>query len=188
MLAHCHGQIWNASRVASAMGINDKTARSYLDILTETYMVRQLQPWHENISKRQVKSPKVYFRDTGLLHSLLDLQTLHTIAGHPQSGASWEGFAVEEVIRSIRPSQAYYWATYSGAELDMFFIFDGRRYGIEFKFSEAPDKTKSTLIAIDSLGLHKLLIVYPGDKTWPVSEKIFVCPVIRAKEFIISED
>lgn len=184
MLAHYHGQTWNASRLASAMGINDKTSRSYLDILTETYMIRQLQPWHENIRKRQVKSPKIYFRDTGLLHSLLDLQDSHAIIGHPQAGASWEGFALEQVWRSVRPTEAYYWATYSHAELDLFFILNGRRFGIEFKFSEAPDKTRSMTIALESLKLDKLLIVYPGDKTWPINEKIMVCPITQVKEML----
>ena len=184
MLAHYHGQIWNASRIGSALGINDKTARSYLDILTETYMIRQLQPWYENISKRQMKSPKIYFCDTGLLHSLLDLSDFHAITGHPQVGASWEGFAMEQIVRMIKPSQLYYWATYSGAELDVFIIVNGRRYGIEFKFSEAPDKTKSMAIAIESLKLNKLLIVYPGEESWPVNKKITVCPIDRVEEFL----
>ncbi|MEK6765741.1 MAG: ATP-binding protein [Planctomycetota bacterium] len=184
MLAHYHGQIWNASRIGAALGINDKTARSYLDILTETYMIHQFQPWHENISKRQVKSHKIYFRDTGLLHSLLDLRDFHAITGHPQVGASWEGFAMEQIVRTIRPSQLYYWATYSGAELDMFFIVNGKRYGIEFKFSEAPDKTKSMTTAIESLKLNKLLIVYPGEKSWPVNKTISVCPIDKVEEFL----
>jgi len=187
MLAHYHGQIWNASRIGSALGVNDKTVRSYLDLLTETYMIRQLQPWHENIRKRQVKSAKIYFRDTGLLHSLLDLQDLHAVTGHPQVGASWEGFALEQILRTIRPSQAYYWATYGGAELDMFFVLNGRRYGFEFKFSEAPNKTKSMSIAIESLKLHKLLIVYPGENTWPVDDKITVCPIMKVNDLINTE-
>jgi len=185
MLAHYHGQIWNASRIGSALGVNDKTARSYLDILTETYMTYQLQPWHENIRKRQVRSPKIYFRDTGLLHSLLDLRDFHAVTGHPQVGASWEGFAMEQIIRRTNPSQVYYWATYSGAELDMFIVVNGKRYGIEFKFNEAPDKTKSMAVAIESLKLDKLLIVYPGEKTWPVDETISVCPIARAEELLV---
>jgi len=185
MLAHYHGQSWNASRIAAAMGLNSKTVRSYLDILTETYMIRQLQPWHENISKRQVKSPKIYFCDTGLLHSLLDLRDYHAITGHPQVGASWEGFALEQVLRLVRPSQAYYWATYSHAELDLFFILNGKRYGIEFKFSEAPQKTKSMTLAVQSLNLDKLFIVYPGDETWPVNEKITVCPVREVRQMLV---
>ncbi|MBN2316846.1 MAG: ATP-binding protein [Sedimentisphaerales bacterium] len=185
MLAHYHGQTWNASRIGSALGINDKTARSYLDILTQTYMIQQLQPWHENIAKRQVKSPKIYFRDTGLLHSLLDLRDFHSIMGHPQVGASWEGFAMEQIIRKTHPSQVYYWATYSGAELDMFLIVNGKRYGIEFKFSEAPDKTKSMAIAIESLKLDKLLIVIPGDKSWPINETISVCPIDKVEKVLV---
>ena len=177
MLAHYHGQSWNASRIASAMGIDGKTARSYLDILTETYMIRQLQPWYENIRKRQVKSPKIYFCDTGILHSLLDLRDYHAITGHPQVGASWEGFAAEQVLRVIHPSQAYYWATYSDAELDLFFILNGQRYGIEFKFSEAPDKTRSMITAVKALKLDKLFVVYPGENVWPMAEKITACPI-----------
>jgi predicted AAA+ superfamily ATPase len=184
MLAHYHGQTWNASRIATAMGMNSKTMRSYLDILTETYMIRQLQPWHENISKRQVKSPKIYFCDTGLLHTLLDLQDYRTIMGHPQVGASWEGFALEQILRIIHLSQAYYWATYSQAELDLFFILNGKRYGIEFKFSEAPQKTRSMTIALKSLKLDRLFIVYPGDKVWPMTKKITVCPVFHFKEVL----
>lgn len=185
MMAHYHGQVWNASRMGSALGINDKTARAYLDILTQTYMIHQLQPWHQNISKRQVKSPKTYFRDSGLLHSLLDLRDFHALTGHPQVGASWEGFAMEQVIRRTHPSQVYYWATYSGAELDMFTVVNGRRYGIEFKFSEAPDQTKSMAIAIESLKLDRLLIVYPGQESWPVNEAICVCPITKVEEFLV---
>ena len=184
MLAHYHGQVWNASRISSALGINDKTVRSYLDILSETYMIHQLQPWHENIKKRQVKSPKIYFRDTGVLHGLLDLRDFHAVTGHPQVGASWEGFSMEQIIRTINPSQVYYWATYSGAELDMLMIVNGKRYGMEFKFSEAPDKTKSMSVAIESLKLDKLLIVYPGKKSWPVSETISVCPMDKVGEYL----
>ena len=183
MLAHYHGQIWNASRISAALGVNDKTARSYLDILSHTYMIHQLQPWHENIRKRQVKSPKIYFRDTGVLHGLLDLRDFHAITGHPQVGASWEGFAMEQIIRRIHPTQVYYWATYSGAELDMFMIVNGRRYGMEFKFSEAPDKTKSMAVAIESLKLDRLLIVYPGQESWPINEIIAVCPIDKVGEF-----
>ena len=185
MLAHYHGQTWNASRIGSALGINDKTARSYLDILTQTYMIHQIQPWHENIRKRQVKSPKIYFRDTGLLHSLLDLRDFHTVTGHPQVGASWEGFAMEQIIRRMNPTQVYYWATYSGAELDMFMIINGQRYGIEFKFNEAPDKTKSMSIAVESLQLDKLLIVYPGENSWPINETIVVCPIDKVEESLV---
>ncbi|MBN1943511.1 MAG: DUF4143 domain-containing protein, partial [Phycisphaerae bacterium] len=146
----------------------------YLDILTETFMIRQLQPWRENIAKRQVKSPKIYFCDTGLLHSLLDINDSLGLYGHPQVGASWEGFAMEQILRIVRPAQAYFWATYAHAELDLFFIRNGKRYGLEFKMNEAPSKTKSMDMALESLKLDKLLIVYPGETSWPVNEKITV--------------
>lgn len=181
MLAHYHGQTWNASRIAASMGLSDKTVRSYLDILTETYMIRQLVPWYENIGKRQVKSPKVYFRDTGLLHNLLSLEDYHAITGHPQAGASWEGFAMEQVLELLRPPEAYFWTTYGQAELDLFFIMNNRRYGLEFKFSEAPEITKSMQISIESLKLDKLFVVYPGDQEYPVDSKITVCPIDKVK-------
>ncbi len=177
MLAHWHGQVWNASRIAAAMGINDKTARRYLDILTETYMIRQLPPWFENLGKRQVKSPKVYFRDSGLLHHLLTLDDFHSITGHPQVGASWEGFALEQILLALRPTQAYYWGTYQKAELDLLLVHEGRRYGVEFKFSEAPEVTKSMRIAVESLQLERLFIVYPGTSEYPVDAVISACPI-----------
>ncbi len=182
MLSHFHGNIWNASRAGTSLGLNDKTVRSYLDLLTETYMLRQLQPWHENLNKRQVKAPKVYFRDSGLLHSLLGLQDFHAIVGHPQAGASWEGFALEQILRIVRPASAYFWATYSGVEIDLFFIANGRRYGVECKFSEAPRPTRSMSVAIESLRLDKLLVVYPGDKTWLMSKQITVCPIHEVRD------
>ena len=182
MLSHYHRQTWNASHIAAALGLSDKTVRSYLDLLTETYILRQLQPWHENISKRQVKSPKVYFRDSGLLHSLLGMHDFHAVIGHPQVGASWEGFALEQVLRIVRPTQAYFWATYSGAELDLFFIADGLRCGVECKFAEAPQATKSMMAAIESLRLDKLLIVHPGDQVWPVNGRITACPILKVGE------
>jgi len=185
MLAHYHGQTWNASELGRSMGLSDKTIRSYLDILTETYMIRQLQPWHENLHKRQVKAPKVYFRDTGLLHNLLELPDLHALTGHPRVGASWEGFALEQVIRILQPSQAYYWATYDRAELDLFLILDGKNYGIEFKFNEAPAVTKSMYIAIKDLSLKKLLIVYPGKEIYPAGDKITACPIQNVPDMLL---
>ena len=143
MLAHYHGQTWNASELARSMGLSDKTVRGYLDILTGTYMVRQLQPWFANLGKRQVKAPKVYFRDSGLLHHLMDIQTRHHLLGHPKVGASWEGFAVEQVMRAFEPTQAYFWSTHGGAELDLIFMHGGRRLGFEIKFTEAPRLTRA---------------------------------------------
>jgi len=139
MLAHYHGQTWNASELGRSLDLSDKTVRSYLDILSGTFMVRQLQPWYENLGKRQVKAPKIYLRDSGLLHALLSLPGFQTLHGYPRVGASWEGFAIEQALEMIRPSQAFFWATHSGAEVDLFFIHHGRRYGIECKFSETPN-------------------------------------------------
>jgi hypothetical protein len=177
MLAHYHGQTLNASELGRSLGLSDKTIRSYLDILSGTFMVRQLQPWHENISKRQVKAPKIYFRDSGVHHTLLDVPDLHALMGHPRLGASWEGFALEQVIQLVNPSEAYFWATHSGAEVDLFFIRGGKRYGVEFKFSEAPKISKSMRIAQADLSLDHLWIVYPGKESYPVDEKISVIPL-----------
>ena len=177
MLAHFHGQVWNASELGRSMGLSDKTVRSYLDILTGTYMVRQLQPWHENVSKRQVKSPKIYLRDSGIVHSLLSIPDMETLTGHPRLGASWEGFALEQIVTAMRPPEVYFWATHSGAELDLFFLKDGKRYGVEFKYSEAPKITKSMRVALQDLALDYLWVVYPGNESYPVDEKISVMPL-----------
>lgn len=184
MLAHYHGQTWNAAELARSMGVSDKTVRAYLDILTGTFMIRQLQPWHENIGKRQVKAPKVYFRDSGLLHSLLGLTDERSLLGHPKVGASWEGFALEQVLRAARPTAAYFWATHSGAEVDLFFLREGRRLGVEVKFNEAPQITSSMHAALKELRLDHLWIVYPGLHTYPVHEKITVCPLQRVADSV----
>lgn len=183
MLAHFHGQTLNSSELGRSLGVSDKTIRSYLDILTGTYMVRQLQPWHENLGKRQVKAPKIFFRDSGLLHSLLGISDLHSLLGHPRLGASWEGFALEQVLKFVNPSEAYFWATYSGAEIDLFFIKEGKRYGVEFKFNEAPKVTKSMRVAIKDLSLEHVWIIYPGENEYPVDEKISVVPLRQAGGF-----
>jgi predicted AAA+ superfamily ATPase len=177
MLAHYHGQTWNASELARSMGLSDKTVRSYLDILTGTFMVRQLSPWYENIAKRQVKAPKIYLRDSGILHSLLNLPDFHSLLGHPRVGASWEGFALEQTLQIIKPPQAFYWATHGGAELDLFIPHLGHRYGIEFKFSETAKMSKSMQIAVEVLALDHLWIIHPGQHSYPIREKISACPL-----------
>ena len=177
MLAHYHGQTWNASELGRSMGLSDKTVRSYLDILSGTFMVRQLQPWFENLGKRQVKSPKIYLRDSGLLHSLLDISDHHTLLGHPKIGASWEGYVIEQVLQTIRPAQAYFWATHSGAEVDLVFPHQGRNFGVEVKFSEAPKITASMRTALSDLGLEHLWVLYPGQHAYPVDECISVLPL-----------
>lgn len=181
MLAHYHGQTLNASELGRSLAVSDKTVRSYLDILTGTFMVRQLQPWHENIGKRQVKAPKIYLRDSGLLHSLLELPDMHQLLAHPKLGASWEGYALEQVVQILNPSEVYFWATHSGAELDLFFLQSGKRYGIEFKFNEAPKISKSMRVALDCLALDHLWVVYPGKESYPVTEKITVVPLSRVQ-------
>ena len=160
--------------MARSMGLTDKTVRSYLDVLTGTFMVRQLQPWYENIGKRQVKAPKIYLRDSGILHGLLNLPDFHSLSGHPRAGASWEGFVLEQILQNIRPPQAFFWATHTGAELDLFLSYRGRRCGAEFKFSEAPKITKSMRIALDALKLDYMWIIYPGQDSYPVDDKISV--------------
>ena len=177
MLAHNHGQTWNAAEVGRSMGLSDKTVRSYLDILTGTFMIRQLQPWFENLGKRQVKSPKIYFRDTGLLHSLLDIPDKHSLLGHPKVSASWEGFALEQALQILHPYAAYFWGTHAGAELDLVFQFQGKRYGMEIKFNEAPSLTPSMRIAAAELELDHLWIVYPGSETYPVGKNITTLPL-----------
>jgi predicted AAA+ superfamily ATPase len=184
MLAHYHGQAWNASEISRSMGLSDKTVRSYLDILTGTYMVRQLQPWYENIGKRQVKSPKIYLRDTGILHCLLDLPDEHVLLGHPRVGASWEGFAVEQILQYWERGQAYFWATHSGAEMDLFLVHKGKRYGFELKLNEAPKITKSMRVAQSDLGLEHLWVVYPGSEMYRVDPKITVLPLERIEETV----
>jgi predicted AAA+ superfamily ATPase len=177
MLAHYHGQTWNASAIAGSMGLSDKTVRSYLDILTGTFMVRQLQPWHQNVGKRQVKAPKVFLRDSGLLHSLLEIADRRALLAHPRAGASFEGFAIEQVLRAVAPQQAFFWATYGGAELDLFFMHQGRRHGVEVKFSESPIPTRSMRTAVETLSLDHLWLIYPGQHSYPVDEKISAWPL-----------
>lgn len=176
MLTHNHAQIFNASELGKSLGLNHKTIRNYLDILTGTFMVRELPAWHENISKRQVKSPKIYFRDSGILHSLLGINSQVSLHSHIKCGASWEGFALEEIIQQhqAKSGECYFWSTQHGAELDLLILKKGKRFGYEFKFSESPKTTKSMHIAIQDLGLDHLTIIYPGPHTYPLDEKITV--------------
>ena len=177
MLAHCHGQIWNAADPARSLAVSEPTVRRYLDVLTQTFMVRQLQPWHQNLGKRQVKAPKLYFRDTGLLHALMGLPDMDALLHHPRSGASWEGFALEQVLRIAAPDEAYFWATHNGAELDLLLIKDGRRVGVEFKRADAPGMTTSMKIAMHDLQLDRLYVVYPGERRYALTERIEAVPL-----------
>ena len=177
MLAHYHGQTWNAAEPARALGVSESTVRRYLDHLTQTFMVRQLQPWHANLAKRQVKAPKIYFRDTGLLHAMLGIRHLPQLLSHPLSGASWEGFALEQVLRIAQPDQAYFWATHQGAELDLLMFKDQQRIGVEFKRSDAPSLTPSMRVALHDLKLDRLYVVYPGKQRYALSEQVEVVPL-----------
>jgi uncharacterized protein len=177
MVAHYHGQIWNAAELARSLAVNESTVRRYLDLLTGVFMVRQLQPWFENLGKRQVKAPKVYIRDSGLLHTLLNISTARDLALHPKVGASWEGYAIEEVIKALRPDASYYWATHGGAEIDLLLFKGGRRIGIECKRTDAPTLTPSMRIALEDLKLSELKVVYPGDRRYRLAPKVEVVPL-----------
>ena len=177
MMAHYHGQIWNAAEFARALGANEGTARRYLDILTGAFMVRALPPWFANVRKRQVKSPRIYIRDTGLLHALLTLETDEEVAGHPKVGASFEGFAVEQLVSAFEVGGACFWATHGGAELDLLIMRGGKRYGFECKLADAPGTTRSMRVSLNDLELAHLWVVYPGDDAYPLDERISVLPV-----------
>ena len=170
MVAHFHGQTWNAAEFARSLGSAETTARRYLDILTSMFLVRQLPPWFENLGKRQVKAPKIYVRDAGLLHALLGVPTAGALGGHPKLGASWEGFVVEQVASQLGERNLWFWGTHAGAELDVFTQIAGRRIGIEVKHADAPGLTKSMHIARADLKLDRLLIVTPGDRSYPVAD------------------
>ena len=178
MLAHWHGQLWNGAELGRAFGVAHTTVRRYLDLLTSVFMVRQLQPWHENIAKRQVRSPKVFISDSGLLHALLGLTTREDVVSHPVVGASWEGFVVQQVIHLLgaRPEQCYHWSTHSGAELDLLILAGNRRYGFEVKRAEAPRLTASMRGAFETLGLERLYVVHAGTQTYHMAAGIRALP------------
>ncbi len=178
MVAHYHGQTWNAAEPARSLGVTEPTIRRYLDLLDGTFMVRQLQPWHANLLKRQVKSPKVYFRDSGLLHFLLGIRSDGDLQRHPKSGASWEGFALEEALRALNPDEAYFWATHNGAELDLLAVKNGRNIGVEFKRVDAPVLTASMRTALADLGLDHLTVIYPGERGYALADQVTVVPLV----------
>lgn len=177
MLAHYHGQIWNGADFARSLGVSEHTVRRYLDLLSGTYVVRQVPSWFENIGKRQYRAPKVYVRDSGLLHALLSLRDRSELEAHPKLGASWEGFALEQVLSAVGTGEAFFWGTHAGAELDLLLFRRGRRYGVEFKYGGAPAMTRSLHIALADLGLERAWIVYPGTERYPVHEKVEVLPL-----------
>ena len=174
MLAHHHAQLWNASEIGRSFGVADTTVRNYLDKLTDALVVRQLKPWHENLGKRQVKSPKIFIRDSGLLHALLNLPTKRDIEGHPKLGASWEGFIIDQLVQQlgVNPEETYHWRTHQGAELDLLVVRGGLRLGFEVKRTVAPTLTPSMRSAMHDLKLKSLTVVHAGDQTFPLSKQV----------------
>lgn len=183
MLTHYHGQIFNASEIGKSLGLSHNTTKKYLDILISTFMVRRLAPWYENITKRQVKTPKIYFRDSGLLHSLLNINDMNELRINPKLGALWEGFALESVIRHLHvdSQDCYFWATHNQAELDLFIVEGLRRRGFEFKYTQAPKLTPSIKIALEALKPEKITVIYPGNKRYFLHEKV---ECVGLKEFL----
>ena len=177
MLAHYHGGIWNASEIARSMGLSYMTINRYLDAMTGAYMVRRVPPWFENVKKRQVKSPKIYIRDSGILHALLGIKDLPDLQSHPKLGASWEGFAIEQIIALLGERNLYFWATHSGAELDLLFVKGTLKVGFEIKYADAPRLTRFIKAAMHDLALNRLYIVYPGPQPYLLDERIHVIPV-----------
>jgi hypothetical protein len=179
MLAHYHAQLWNGSEIAASLGIAPNTARAYLDALEQTYMIRRLQPWHANLGKRLVKTPKIYFRDSGLFHTLCGIQSAAGLLTHPKLGASWEGFALEEILQAQQPDQSWFYAVHSGSELDLLMEIGGRRIGVEFKRADAPHAMRSMHLAIADTKLDELWVVYPGTRTYALDKKITVRPLVE---------
>ena len=176
MTAHYHGQTWNAREFARSIGRGEAAARRYLDLLVGAYVIRALPPWFENLKKRQVRAPKVYVRDTGLLHALLGVACLMELTGRPKVGASFEGFVIEQVLSSLGAREAYFWGTYGGAELDLLIHRNGKRFGFEAKYTDAPRTTRSMRIAMADLGLDRLFVVTPGEERYPLDHDIEVLP------------
>jgi uncharacterized protein len=182
MLAHYHGQVWSAAEPARSLAVSEPTIHRYLGLLTDAFMVRQLLPYHANLKKRQVKSPKIYLRDSGLLHRLLGIDSLKTLLTHPKMGASWEGFVIEQVLSTIPHDDAYFWATHQDAEMDLVLQFHGELFGIECKRRDAPRMTPSIRIAQQDLGLKRVFVLYPGDKRYPIADNVEVVPVSELAE------
>ncbi|HBL18297.1 MAG TPA: hypothetical protein DD417_16475 [Elusimicrobia bacterium] len=187
MMAHYHAQIWNAQELARAMSVSPGAVNHYRDLLAGTFMLRVLPPWHENLGKRQVKSPKIFLRDTGMLHHLLGIDTLAALRAHPRYGASWEGFALEQALERFGERDAYFWRTQRGAELDLLLLRNGRRWGFEFKCSDAPASARSMHIAVKDLALERLWVVYPGSKRYPLAERITALPLSQIPELMLEE-
>jgi predicted AAA+ superfamily ATPase len=176
MLAHYHGGLWNASEIGASLGVSYHTAAAYLDALEQTYMVRRLHPWWENAGKRVVKRPKIYLRDSGMLHALLRIGSQRDLLLHPKLGASWEGFVIEEVLDVFAPSDAYFYHVHAGSELDLFFLHKGKRIGVEVKREDAPRMTRSMHVAMADLQLDRLLVIYPGSLRYRLADRVECVP------------
>lgn len=176
MLAHYHGQIWKASDFARSLGVSEPTVKSWFDILTGAYMVRQVQPWFENLQKRQVKAPKIFIRDSGLLHALLSLPNAE-IQTSPKLGASWEGFVIEQIISKLKTRDYFYWRTHAGLELDLMILKNGKRLGFEIKYSDTPKVTRSMRQIVDDLKLDCFYLVYQGKHNLELEDKIRLLPI-----------
>lgn len=181
LLAHYHGTIVNYTELARAMDISVKTVKHYIDLLISVFMVRSLQPWHVNIKKRQVKSPKIYLRDSGLANLLLNIPNMQALGSNPKQGALWEGFLLEEVIRyhQIRPEECYFWGSHGDAELDLLLVRGDKQIGVEFKYTERPTVTRSMHVVLDDLKLDHLYVIYPGSTTFPLTEKITAISIME---------
>ncbi len=177
MVAHYHGQTWNAAEPARALGVSPSTCRRYLDLLTDALMLRQLQPWHANLAKRQVKSPKVYVRDSGLLHQLSGLEASKAVLSHPKVGASWEGFVIEQLLATVPHDSAWFWGTHQGAEIDLVLQRGARLFGVECKRADVPRVTPSIQIALQDLGLERVAVLYPGARRFALADRVEAVPV-----------
>lgn len=184
MLAHSHGQVWSGVQIGGSLGVTYHTARRHLDLFCGAFVIRQLQPWFANLGKRVVKAPKVYVRDSGMLHALLDLRDEQQLTGHPKLGASWEGFVIEQILAGRGDREAYFWATHGGAELDLLLLRGGKRWGVEVKYADAPTLTRSMRIAIDDLSLEHLWVVYPGETRYALAPRATALPASHLPDLI----
>ena len=177
MVAHYHGQVWNSAEPARSLGVSESTTRRYLDLLTDAFMIRQLQPYYANLKKRQVKSPKIYVRDSGLLHQLLGIGSMKSLYSHPKAGASWEGFVIEQILLREPHDEVFFWATHQGAEIDLILRRGDALYGVECKRADTPRLTPSIRIALDNLNIKRVFVIYPGIHRFPLSSQVEVVPL-----------
>jgi predicted AAA+ superfamily ATPase len=177
MVAHYHGQIWNSAEPARSLGVSESTTRRYLDLLTDAFMIRQLKPYHANLKKRQVKSPKIYVRDSGLLHQLLGIDSMKSLFSHPKGGASWEGFVIEQLLRTEPHDEVFFWATHQGAEIDLILRIGDTLYGVECKRTDTPRLTPSIRIALEDLKLKHVFVIYPGVQRFPLASQVEAVPL-----------